>query len=664
MSSLVIIITLFFSFFLPPDQAFKEMEQEMLRDGLKLEQEGRIEDALILWEAAFNELDEPSFSIGREYIRIATENRLDEKYKMASSMYLWGLSAEEFPVHNKEVFENEIEMIKPITNKSTYRNWRKLLKDEDLRLLSRLYNFWVLMDPTPNTHFYNERLIEHWERIAYSRKTFLKNNNTVYGTDDRAIYFVKYGEPDQNRYGYLDVTRAKVENLCQVYRGCNAEVMFAEIFNLYDEPYFELWIYWSERENYEDNTLILFGESGTNRFSHIYAIDELIPARAFTLSNRYDRQALVAPGQNKLTPGQVMQFLYYQQLANKDKFFAKRFNQLDYTLSAGQVRQSKSQGQVYRTSTRAAAQQILTRAPDEVSTYEDEYFGMEMEAFHYRFIDENNIPLTVTFLESYPGYHFARDYAFNNQDSTENAQDDFVFEEVMNDYRLSHTAKVLNQDNELSHLETVSAGLVVDPTDEFPSSSVFTIPNPKFEEQKIVLSAVLENRNPDTSPRYDIPFDDEIRGYGKLNDVLPNPLDTKTDKLMMADLVFGYDLKTDSRYNVLFPFVVSNTKVIPQNEVLAVHLEIYNLDQGDDGLYRFKIEYQVTSPRKVKIFGRKPSGVGLTLDLVNDNPRFVEDLEIQTRELSPGDYKLELTIIDLLSNDRIRQKLDFVVSDE
>jgi GWxTD domain-containing protein len=42
----------------------------------------------------------------------------------------------------------------------------------------------------------NERLLEHWERINYARKHFTKNETTVYGTDDRGLIYVKYGNPD------------------------------------------------------------------------------------------------------------------------------------------------------------------------------------------------------------------------------------------------------------------------------------------------------------------------------------------------------------------------------------------------------------------------------------------------------------------------------------
>ena len=68
-------------------------------------------------------------------------------------------------------------------------------------------SFWVNIDPTPTT-VTNERLLEHWQRIAHARKNFRNNKNTVYGTDDRGLIYVKYGEPERITRGSLGTKRA------------------------------------------------------------------------------------------------------------------------------------------------------------------------------------------------------------------------------------------------------------------------------------------------------------------------------------------------------------------------------------------------------------------------------------------------------------------------
>ena len=108
--------------------------------------------------------------------------------------------------YNKAI-ENEVERIAPLLNKDRRKKWHSLFKKNDPQLLLEIKSFWVNKDPTPTTAT-NERLLEHWQRIAHARKNFRNGKNTVYGTDDRGLIYVKYGEPERIARGSLGTKRA------------------------------------------------------------------------------------------------------------------------------------------------------------------------------------------------------------------------------------------------------------------------------------------------------------------------------------------------------------------------------------------------------------------------------------------------------------------------
>ncbi len=637
-------------------------ENELLERGLELESEGKYEEALDTWANAFSELPSPSLTVGREYIRLATEIGSKEHYKVASSIYLWGLSANSIRDSEKEVVRTEIEMLRPLIEGSVYNDWRKRVKKKDPQVLNEMYRFWQAMDPTPGSTQYNERLLEHWERIAHARKEFDRNNRTVYGTDDRGIAYIQFGEPDRKDEGFLEATRGQIIALCaQLVQSCDGNDMSIAIFQIHERPGYEIWIYMNDDET-QDNLIQMFGDTPGGGFEAIDGIDELIPFRAFTNSRRYEwaSASTANPGQQRISPGMVLQYLYYGQIAGKDTFFANRFNELDFIMNGDPERSGRFQGFITRNQTKHEKLEIEAANPDEFSTYERDLLQLPIEMFHYRFLDENNQPLIVSFMQSYPGVPFVQDYGHNEKRYL--AEDpDMEILDVIDDYELMHSIKVLDQDNVLLLQSRIAANLIIDPTMQTPSSSVFTIPYVSNQKLRIITGAELYNNNPITEPRYDSPFEKTVRGIGKAEEQLPRPLSNDADELQMSDLVFGYQMNENAAEDVLFPFVVANRKQIPQNEALAVHIEVYNLQTDQDGIGRLNINYSIENKRGVNLFQDRETGVNLSLDLATEGRRYIENLEIQTRQLLPGDYRLKLQITDRKSGNKIGKELDFEV---
>ena len=184
-------------------------EQEALIRGLELKEEGKYLEALTVWERARGELDSPSLLIGRAHIELATEQKIEDAYEIASTMYTWALTA---TTASKKDIEIEMKMLEPIVEPRVYKEWRTALKNDSTSVLPLIQQFWSQRDFTPDTP-YNERLIEHWERIGHARKEFTRNDNTVYGTDERATTYVEFGEPDLTHKGTFIIDGFNVTNL-------------------------------------------------------------------------------------------------------------------------------------------------------------------------------------------------------------------------------------------------------------------------------------------------------------------------------------------------------------------------------------------------------------------------------------------------------------------
>ncbi len=83
-----------------------------------------------------------------------------------------------------------------IMDNSTRTEYFKRATEERGKYLAQ---YWRELDPNPIT-VQNERLVEHKNRIEYSRQAFRTNINLL-GFDDRGRTYVKYGEPDER---YID----------------------------------------------------------------------------------------------------------------------------------------------------------------------------------------------------------------------------------------------------------------------------------------------------------------------------------------------------------------------------------------------------------------------------------------------------------------------------
>ena len=236
---------------------FQSDADTYLQEGLDLEKQSQPEEALKLWDDAVPILEHPSVEIATEYLRVAAEYELTDYYRSASSIYLNEMSDldETTFQDNRSELEKELLRLEPIMDEGEFSAFQELFNGSDPELFKRIKVFWSSLDPTPDTAT-NERLIEHWQRIAYSRENFLRKNDPPYGTDVRGLYYVKYGEPDKTDKGRVRITYDTIQTVLNqllpvldidpnTAGGQNFDLMKVSnrIQNLFVNPEYELWVY-------------------------------------------------------------------------------------------------------------------------------------------------------------------------------------------------------------------------------------------------------------------------------------------------------------------------------------------------------------------------------------------------------------------------------------
>lgn len=643
-------------------QAQPSTEAALLQKGHQLEKEGRYQEALQVWSSAFVEFDSPGLAVGREFIRLATARSMRDQYETASSIYLWGLTADQIEP-NRQALQQELLMLKPLVERSLYKKWERLMEAGDADLYRELRLFWQLADPTPATQ-YNERLIEHWERIAHARKHFDRKQDSPYGTDDRGLVYVQYGSPDRKVDGRLHITRGEVASVCSQLRLCNSEIMPTVAMDLHTHPYYEIWIFDRPNMDMEFDLVLIFGDKARGGFGKVETVEDFIPSRAFSLSNRFNSPSPGTGANNpgeKMTPGMVLQWLYYEKFSTTDFFFANRFGELGFQwdrADKSDPRLGKHQGPVQQERSKMITRRNLNHAPPEMSTYLRELPSIPLQEFYYRLLDEKNRPIAVTFLESRPAKVFWEDLGRNQEVLF--PHDTLRVEEALAHYELVNGLQLLGRDGEVISSYRMPAELPLDIRADQPAGSVFTVPY-TTPIQNVILYAELYNHHPDTQPKAETSFADGLRGLGRLESELPEPLSADSENLQMADLILGWQMRDDAPDDALFPFVVANDREIPEGQALAIHLEIYHLQKGGHELTDFTIDYSVRPVRRMEWLRNREQEFSLTLHQETVEERFVENLEIQTRDLQPGRYILQLKTSDNRSGQTVEREIGFRV---
>ncbi|MDZ7772290.1 MAG: GWxTD domain-containing protein [Balneolaceae bacterium] len=644
--------------------------QQLFEEGLEAEERGDYKEALDIWLSAKVELDHPSLRVGRNYIRLATEQGMEDYYQAASAMYQWGLSGEDVTFQKEHVMA-ELAYLEPLLGEDQQAEWNRLLEDNDPALLERMTRWWSSVDPTPATP-YNERLVEHWQRIAYAREHYTRGDGSVYGTDDRGVAYVRYGEPERKFADTFSISgqdASSLTNQLLAAWGMGGGYSFARAMKnavrqlFIPPPRYEVWVYEGQYLGTRDNVLQLFGEVQGGPFRQVSTLDELIPNSAFTLSSRFAYQGMGGAVDYPINPAMLLQYLVYREMIGMDPILSRNFSRLDRELFRynGGNPPGKHYPQIAQQRHVHDARERAKEAPEEASTITKDLGDIPLEVHQYRLLGEAGGPVFATFLESRPQQRFLEDLAANQDSMFAGLSDSAQVRAMLGSYQLFHGVRLQGPDGRTLSGTRYRPPLRIDGSDmQVASGSAFTIPFAGDSAEQ-VFYAELHNRNPKSAPQVETPFPDHLRGLGRLTVPQPEPLDPDPSKLQMGDLILGYALKDSASAGSFLPFVVANDKQIPEGQELALHVEVYHLQENAEGIRDFSLDYEI---RPVNFLGwtrERQDQLSLTLNFEQAEARFTEDLSIKAAGLEPGRYVLRMRATDHTGGQEAYREIEFEV---
>jgi len=636
-------------------------------------QQGNITGALDIWYNAYQNSDQVDSRIGFDFIRIVAKHDLQSYYETATTFYYRAL-ADGAGQQSRVAIKQEIDRLAPVVGDGISRQWNQWWGEQSPSLGTDIRGYWVQQDPTPSKTT-NERLIEHWKRIADASSRFTKNSSTIYGSDDRALIYIRYGEPDRVRNGILTLQSSNIrpwlENQLQQPASTeemesapkDIELRDAELTNrlldamyrYHQYPEYEIWFYENLYQSQQEPIIFLFGtDVNTNRFSLQTSLEDFIPERAYNPERERDEDNEFDFTRAGITPALMLQLIYYEQLAQADPFFESRINDLkDDVLEQG-LQAYQGMDLQFRTESRELVNQKIIEAPVEKSSYEDDLPQIPFQIHHYRFIDPETGPSILTYIESSPQEAFLIDYHRNRElNATEdslqlgtNVLDQLPF------YELNHYLQTYTNEWTIAESYEESPPLIIEKNAGGPVSRSYVI-SEHTRQSNQSASVELINLNPDSKSINNTLFSETLRGRNKMQFRQPAPLIQHEDSLELADLVLGY--QSEDNVTPPYSFTVANDQIVPFGRTLILHLEVYNLAKMSSGFTQFELTYRIFPIDEDGNLLSDQTEFILTLNFTNEETTVIEDLEIETADLSPGLYELILNITDT-QNEQMKER--------
>lgn len=654
--------------------------------GLEELYRGNTTQALDIWYQAYERDGGVDSRIGFEYIRVVTEERMKSYYEDATRLYYRAL-VDADGIDSRVAMRQEVERMRPLVGDGVYRQWMDWWEDRDRRLGPDIRGYWVQEDPTPSRDS-NERLIEHWERIAEARQRFNRNSRTIYGTDERALIYIRYGEPDRSKNGILTIQNFNIQQWLQnqlnpyteedsgnrsstsrddmptADRDYAGRLMDA-IYEFHRYPEYEVWFYESIGGEGDEPVPFIFGtDIRSDEFRLQRSVEDFIPERAYH-PDRSRQQDGVEFTRVGITPALMLQMLYYEQLVDVDPFFNERLNSLrDNVLEQG-IDALRGMDLAFKAESREKINQRALSAPRERSTYSGLIPRIPFEVYQYRFLDDDGEPYLLTYIESDPQEAFMIDF-HRNRSRMESEAELPEGEDVRSAfpyYELIHSLQRYDENWNRVSSDVDEPPIILSRSGSGNREVARSMYRSEHKERvNRSASAELMNYDPDTRTVYETPFNPALRGLGRLQFRVPEPLVNYPDSLEMADLVLGFE---SERVTEPFSFQVANNALIPSDETLVLHFEVYNLERrADDTQFtEFELTYRILPVDENGETRTDQAEFVLTLNFTNEYETVIEDLEIETADLRPGLYDLRVHVTDTVTGQEKEREIRFEVID-
>ncbi len=352
------------------------------------------------------------------FIEYVSGLAIDSLYALAENRYF--SSIEQSARFNDDSFlREELNRLKPIVNSSTYKNWSRLIRRDKEELVQELKRYWELENPIISTP-YNERLIEHWERIYWAKRKFIINDKTGFGSDERGALFVKLGEPD-----LIKRRNVSLSSYSDPVTGNTIPIQNNVQFSI------ELWYY--------DTIQYVFGIPGSGGpFGLQSGILELIPEAGnrpifffdptenmVQLTNRANRAQTGSSGDNPISQRStssglagtkqlsrnaatlLLQYSVLEQIADIDPFYLNLFNRMNQDLIQNTLNGSTNsfnstaltQNIKYKSLEKNWAVNKEIRTPEFVSGTKPVSNFHELKTYRFNFLDQNLNPILLLITE-------------------------------------------------------------------------------------------------------------------------------------------------------------------------------------------------------------------------------------------------------------------------
>lgn len=620
--------------------------------GMQERQAGNWQEALRIWMTAITDSNfvDPDPRLGISFIELVTEKNLSNLYKSASLMYLWVLTTTDVDRYADEI-SLEIDRLQPLIEESTFRIWQNKLRNRDVSLLADIRLFWISMDPTPMQQP-NGRLIEHWERIAFSRKNYTKNQTTVYGTDDRGLIYVRYGKPDRLKSGFLMPEETEVRgkllelnSMTPEIREQGLESIFAQeqasaMRAMYQPSEYEVWIY--NIADKKGTSAFIFGAPGDGgRFGLRKSLDEFIPRRAY-------RTAIQSPGNNnynQMVAGNLIEIGLYRDLASLDPFFADMFIELERSWSqyaSGVMSAESYKSLAINTTAQNRLRENQRLLSQSRSDYERNYSPLLNSFAVYRVVD-NKIPGFLIINNTDPS--LATSFDVGKMSTAETSRS----------YALRDALAVFDESmNLVSYVEENPSLTIQNRTNVIESTnSTFYIPSTETRARNIRLSSELHRLG--TEHMFRANEGAIIVGSSNHEIVLPKALNTSYFEVSDIILIDPRQRKPEER---------PGFKILPQYRIkdgssLGMYFEVYNVPENSEGARNYTVRYTISEPIRLRRNNRQRIQISSNYIAYSDSSN--EILEIETEKLKKGTYICTMEFD--IGNQKITREFEFVITD-
>ena len=630
----------------------QSQKRDYYAEGMIYYQSGNVPKALEIWYEGYKETssyEDIDPRIGSAFVEAAVQARIKSVYTSATLIYYWSLNSKGKGDY-EEYLLDEVRKAAPVFEEFTFEDILKKGEGNPFKAAGVVKSYWKSLDPTPDTEI-NERLIEHFERIQYVKKNFTRNRSTVFGTDERALTYLRYGRPDFIDSGTLEVDEQFIRSyLGQIgLSGINSrdkvDYLISKSYDAVREVEYEVWVYKGVARN--GKIVKIFGKSSRNgEYGELDSVGEFVPNSAFSVSDGVEvsRSLFDEVGQKKIiTPGLLITLSFYDQFFMYDSQFSDAFQTIDAgvqditTSFVGREWVSAKNDFVAR-----SMDLVEQSGPVEKSEYLDELARLRVDATQYLFYTPDNSPYYISVMNSYPQEELLKIIVGEEREEVDGLW-------------INHTMSLVSYGGEEADPVTHEPDVpFLNDGMTHPAQSIFKVPMLPEDGMLKFSVQLYDDDAPDSGGDALIP--ESLRGRGGISYEQGGPVDVPDD-FALSDIMIGY--QTDSSdWDHEIPFVVSLDGGIPDFSNLFMHFQAVNLEKDRSGNAQLEVEFYVE--RRGQLFNRDSRNI-ISATLHDPATQIEQSLEVDLADREPGKYRLVVKFTDSVQNKSIEKEIPFEI---